>query len=230
MEIKKTISRLVVQQYISNPENKEYVLHIDGNKLNDNVENLKWATKKEISESSNKDTSHPRRVIQKNTNGEILQTYNSVTEAGEAHGLSRYAISKACLKINKTSGGFIWDYEDESNNHSKDVDLEKGEKINGYDNYYAFPDGRIYNSQRKSFLKSIRNKSGYCYVTLSKQKIKKNEYIHTLIAKAFLVKPDDLNEINHKNKDKTDNSVENLEWISRSDNMIHAMSNISLKD
>lgn len=48
------------------------------------------------------------------------------------------------------------------------------------------------------------------------------EYIHRAVAKCFLPNPDDLPQVNHKSLDKSDNSVENLEWVSRSANIRHA--------
>ena len=50
----------------------------------------------------------------------------------------------------------------------------------------------------------------------------KREYIHRLVAKYFLPNPYDLPQVNHKDCDKNNNSVDNLEWSSRKDNIDHA--------
>lgn len=50
----------------------------------------------------------------------------------------------------------------------------------------------------------------------------KRDYIHRLVAKHFLDNPDNLPQVNHKDCDKSNNHVDNLEWISGSDNIKHA--------
>lgn len=51
---------------------------------------------------------------------------------------------------------------------------------------------------------------------------RKDVYIHRLVATCFIPNPDNLPEVNHKDGDKTNNTVENLEWCTRSQNNRHA--------
>ena len=65
----------------------------------------------------------------------------------------------------------------------------------------------------KGKILSIRiEKDGYCSVALSKDGKIKRYKIHRLVAQAFLQNPDNLPQVNHKDEDKLNNSVENLEW------------------
>lgn len=57
-------------------------------------------------------------------------------------------------------------------------------------------------------------KGGYCSVALSKYGKMKRYKIHRLVAQAFIPNPEGLPQVNHKDEDKTNNSVDNLEWCS----------------
>lgn len=69
------------------------------------------------------------------------------------------------------------------------------------------------------------NKFGYKEVALSKDGRTKTVLLHRLIAIHFVPNPDNLPVVNHKNGIKTDNRIENLEWVTRSQNTKHAYVN-----
>lgn len=64
--------------------------------------------------------------------------------------------------------------------------------------------------------------SGYTKTTICYKGIKKSYAVHRLVAMYFLENPDNLPEVNHKDGNKANNSLENLEWVSRSENQIHS--------
>ena len=85
--------------------------------------------------------------------------------------------------------------------------------IPGYEGLYAATeDGRIFSYRSKRFLKPRLNKKGYCRVQLYKNGKGKDFYIHRLIAATYLDNPENLSQVNHKDEDKSNNSVQNLEF------------------
>ena len=96
--------------------------------------------------------------------------------------------------------------------------------IEGYEGLYQVSNlGRVKSlkaSKIKSerIRKSYQQSSGYISIVLCKNGKVTNHKIHRLVANAFIDNPDNLPEINHKDEDKTNNCVDNLEWCDSSYN------------
>lgn len=86
---------------------------------------------------------------------------------------------------------------------------------------YVSNDGRVFRNNWKE-LKKHTNIYGYQYVSFTVNGNRKKFRIHRLVAKAFLDNPFMLPEVNHKDGDKTNNNVTNLEWVTCSDNQLHS--------
>lgn len=98
--------------------------------------------------------------------------------------------------------------------------------INNQKTQYLISDmGEIKNINTNKILQgTIRN--GYQMVKLTVNKIKKDYLVHRLVALTFLDNPLNLPQVNHKDKNKLNNSVDNLEWVSIQNNMIHRSKNL----
>lgn len=126
-----TVHRLLMIAFVPNPENKRAIDHIDTNKLNNNLDNLRWCTDKENSNNhitleknringrnlwkngvfKDRDNVHYRMVEQRTKNGEYIKTWDSIIEASKALGIDSSTISSVCLGTDPkrhTAGGFIW--------------------------------------------------------------------------------------------------------------------------
>jgi hypothetical protein len=74
-------------------------------------------------------------------------------------------------------------------------------------------------------LKQQKDRKGYFRVTVTIEREKKTFKVHREVAKAFIANDMNLPQINHKDGDKSNNSVENLEWCSNKQNALHAIAN-----
>jgi len=103
-------------------------------------------------------------------------------------------------------------------------DIEIWKLIPTYESYLVSNQGRIYSlSHMKIMTPSTMN--GYQLIGLTRDKKLKTYLIHRLVAQAFIPNPNNKPEVNHKDKDKSNNDVCNLEWVSKKENMKHAFSN-----
>lgn len=93
---------------------------------------------------------------------------------------------------------------------------EEWKSIKGYENLYEISNlGKVKNINTKKILRSYKRKDGYLKIELTKEKSNKTFYIHRLVAQTFILNPNNLFFVNHKDEDKTNNCVDNLEWCTQ---------------
>lgn len=98
--------------------------------------------------------------------------------------------------------------------------------ISNFENYLVSNKGRIKNCKSQKILKLKINKYGYETVCLFKKGFRKYPQVHRLVAIAFLEQKDKTkNQVNHKDGDKLNNNLENLEWVTGSENQKHSYEN-----
>lgn len=90
-------------------------------------------------------------------------------------------------------------------------------------NYWIFEDGTIINKKNRKLIPFLRgNRSGiYPTVDLYSNGKRVRIDVHRLVALHYVPNPENKKEVNHKNKNRMDFSASNLEWMTRSENMIH---------
>ncbi len=124
--VNKLVHRIVAEAFIPNPEGKKEVDHIDTNRQNNLVENLRWTTRKENSNnlltknhiSENQwcrgkfGAEHHRSIaiVQLTLNGQFIRKWGAAIEAARELGITNSSINKCCRGKQKSAGGYKWMY------------------------------------------------------------------------------------------------------------------------
>ena len=91
--------------------------------------------------------------------------------------------------------------------------------IQGYEGLYAITeDGKVWSYKSNRFLKPYKNSGGYLRVALTKDWVKKQFTVHRLVAEAYIPNPENKPQVNHKDENKENNNVDNLEWMTAKEN------------
>lgn len=220
------VHKLVACAFLGIPDDQTLTVdHIDRNKSNNNLNNLRWATKSEQNrnKTSRKDSLKcvGKPVTQMTLDGVEIMTWFMGSDAEryiESTGVKCSHISKACIK-GCQDGGYLWKYARE------DIPGEEWVQIHD-DNFkltvWASNKGRIKLSDgRISF--GYKQGNHKCIVVPHKYKKSHKPAVHRLIMLAF-VGPDD-RVVNHKDGNGFNNKLENLEYVTQAQNVQHAHDN-----
>ena len=101
------VHRLVGLIFIPNPKKLLEINHIDGNKLNNRIDNLEWCTRQENQiHAYETELQKAVKVKQFDLNGNLVRQYKSLRQATQITKIAH--LSECCNNKRKTAGGFIW--------------------------------------------------------------------------------------------------------------------------
>lgn len=102
---------------------------------------------------------------------------------------------------------------------------EEFRPVEGFEDYYISSYGRLWSDKSNKFLQRLKETRGYYRYNLYKDKKMLNFRIHRLVALAFIpnMAPETKTDVNHIDGDKGNNQVSNLEWVTKKENMEHAV-------
>ena len=220
------VHRLVAKEFVKNPKPGLFnqVNHIDKDKTNNREDNLEWTdTFGNNSHAAKTRKSVTRPVYQCDMDENVIKRFDSIKEAAEETGVSSKHIPSVCTGNRNSAGGFIWKYVTDPT-----IEIPKGKKIKGFPNYVATTNGKIYNTKTSREMIQTPTPDGYRRVTLSNNGTTKTFLVHRLIATVFHPNTSSKSEVNHLDpKKKAYSGIDNLEWVTPSENMQHAIRHIN---
>lgn len=152
---------------------------------------------------------------------ETGKEYDTMVEAAKDIGVYPQHIYAYLNGKTKTVKGYHFEYRDRPKPERvyAVTDGETWRKVDGFPDYSVSVDGQVRNDKTWRILSGRVKK--YKRVTLTNGEITKHLQVHRLVATAFIPNPENKTDVNHKDGNGLNNAVSNLEWTTRSENMLH---------
>ena len=152
---------------------------------------------------------------------ETGKRYETIAEASRELNVSPQHINAYLHGKTKSVKGYRFEYRERVKPQRAEAptDGETWKKIDGFPRYSVSIDGQVRNDKTWRILKPSGKR--YLRVSLTENGVTRSFQVHRLVATAFIPNPENKAEVNHKDGNRFNNDVSNLEWASKSENMLH---------
>ena len=220
---------IVARAFLGEPKSSDLTPdHINREPADNRLVNLRWATQKQQVANSDRSTCKPRGqpVIQYTMDMKEIKRWINITTAAKGLGIHKGSIGQTCQEKRGHAGGFKWVYERQDLDGEIWKEYIHGtkfhESVEGVTDALSLKPmgavqvsnmGRIKSSHHIIYGSKIGD-----YLTYGRP----GKFVHVMVAKVFIPNPENKPEVNHLDLDTTNNKVENLEWVTSSENKIHS--------
>lgn len=215
---------LVAKTFLENTENKPTVNHININRSDNRVINLEWATYCEQSFKENRKgyKTSGKSINQYDLTGNFIKKWDKAIDAENELKINRKNILKVIKGERKQTGGFIWRYNIE--NKIEGETWKQCPLGDGYDKIMTSNLGRVKIKENNPTYGTI-TKAGYydIKVRLLGEKKYKSFRVHRLVCLTFLENLENKPFVNHKDENRSNNKIQNLEWMTNKENVNHSL-------
>jgi hypothetical protein len=217
------IHRLVYMTFVNSDIDPNKVIdHIDRNKKNNFVENLREVTYKANSKNRENKQRFMHSILQYSLDNELIKEWDSCKEILENNPeYKQLNINRCCLKTQKSAYGYIWRYRDYYYDQTDFHDIKTDDKLS-YSNYKINKDGIVIIKSTGQPVKPGVNVYHYAHLT-SDCKQRNIFAVHRLVALTFIPNPNKLPIVNHIDENKINNKMDNLEWCNKKHNSKHSL-------
>lgn len=222
---------LVGKAFHPNPNKLPEVDHINNKKLDNRAVNLRWITYSGNSQSYCDNFRKYRAILQYDKEGNLIKKWKSMKELLKKNPDYRKGAIYHYLKGNSTNAyGYLWEADPPISDKIKPNPNEKFKPIGVYKNKYDLSKygvskgGNVINIEKNYLMAKKIKKNGYEVVGLTYEDKTINFRIHILVANIYIPNDDPINKIqvNHIDKNRSNNYYKNLEWVTVQQNGAHA--------
>ena len=215
------LHRLVYDTFKGIKDQNKVIDHIDTNKLNNHIDNLREVTKSVNAQNCIKKLK-TTKINQYTIDGKFIKLWNSIKEIKESN-FNIQLIKQNCKNIIDNAHNYRWTYVEEPiilNDISEFVPIKTDDENINF-NYKINKAGNIINKENKVLKSSLSCE--YNTINLSSNNGQSKFFkINRLVAITFIPNPNNYPVVNHIDEDKLNDNVENLEWCSYAQNSAHS--------